>query len=368
MGSCISSIGIANPDNKITQQASYEFMVDVFHLPQEQAQRLKSIYDHSGIEHRYTAIDDFATDRQNYKFFSPTADLEPFVATNKRMELYREKAVQIALKAVHNCLADYNEELISKITHLITVSCTGMYAPGIDVDLVEQLGLQHTTERTCINFMGCYGSMNALKTADYICRANPNAKVLIVSVELCSLHFQKENTVNNWIANSLFADGSAAVLVEDAQHKIIDKPALELVTFYSEIIPYSQSEMGWLIGNTGFEMTLTSKVPKEILKNIKGITSRLLNKAGLMLEEIDTYAVHPGGRKILEAVEEGLELPKEANAYAYEVLRDYGNMSSPTILFVLQKIMHAKEVAHKSILGFGFGPGLTVESFALKMQ
>ncbi|MFD1257252.1 type III polyketide synthase [Mucilaginibacter terrae] len=368
MGSCISSIGIANPDNKITQQASYEFMVDIFSLPEEQSQRLKAIYDHSGIEHRYTAIDDFATERANYKFFASTPDLEPFVATAKRMELYREKAVQIATKAVHNCLAHYESDIISQITHLITVSCTGMYAPGIDIDLVEQLGLHHTTERTCINFMGCYGSINALKAADYICRANPNAKVLIVSVELCSLHFQKENTVNNWIANSLFADGSAAVLVEDKEHKLLDKPALELLNFYSELIPDSHNEMGWFIGNTGFEMKLTSKVSKEIHKNIKGITSRLLNRAGLTFEEVDTYAVHPGGRKILEAIEEGLELPKEANAYAYEVLRDYGNMSSPTILFVLQKIMHAKEVAHKSILGFGFGPGLTVESFALKMQ
>lgn len=368
MGSCISSIGVANPDNKITQQASYEFMVDIFRLPEEQAGRLKGIYDHSGIEHRYTAIDDFATERANYKFFAPTDDLEPFVATNKRMELYREKAVQIAKKAVHNCLADFDTDVINQITHLITVSCTGMYAPGIDIDLVEQLGLHHTTERTCINFMGCYGSINALKTADYICRANPNAKVLIVSVELCSLHFQKENTVNNWIANSLFADGSAAALVEDTDHKINNKPALELLSFYSELIPDSQSEMGWFIGNTGFEMKLTSKVSKEILKHIKGITSRLLDRAGLTFEEIDTYAVHPGGRKILEAIEEGLEIPKEANAYAYEVLRDYGNMSSPTILFVLQKIMQAKEVAHKSVLGFGFGPGLTVESFALKMQ
>lgn len=368
MGSCISSIGIANPDNKITQQDSYEFMVDIFGLPEDQRMRLKGIYDHSGIEHRYTAIDDFATERENYKFFAPTPDLEPFVATDKRMKLYQEKAIQIALKAVHNCLAGYNESIISQITHLITVSCTGMYAPGIDIDLVEQLGLHHTTERTCINFMGCYGSINALKAADYICRANPNAKVLIVSVELCSLHFQKENTINNWIANSLFADGSAAALVENAENKIDSKPALQLLGFYSELIPDSHSEMGWFIGNTGFEMKLTSKVSKEILKSIKGITGRLLGKTSLTFEDIDTYAVHPGGRKILESIEEGLEIPKEANKYAYEVLRDYGNMSSPTILFVLQKILHATDDSHKNILSFGFGPGLTVESIALKMQ
>lgn len=368
MSSCISAIGIANPNNKVTQQSSYELMVDVFGLPEDQAQRLKSLYDHSGIEHRYTAIDDFATDRANYTFFAPTPDLEPFVATDKRMQLYQEKGIQIALKAVQNCLADYDGNILSQITHLITVSCTGMYAPGLDIDLVEQLGLPNTTERTCINFMGCYGSINALKVANYVCQSNPNAKVLIVSVELCSLHFQKENTINNWVANSLFADGSAAVLVENSANKINNKPALQLLEFYSEIIPDSHSEMGWFIGNTGFEMKLTSKVSKEILKNIKGITGRLLNKAELTADEIGVYAVHPGGRKILEAIEEGLEIPKEANSYAYEVLRDYGNMSSPTILFVLQKIMHDPDTINKNVLSFGFGPGLTVESIALKMQ
>jgi predicted naringenin-chalcone synthase len=368
MSTCISSIGIATPDNKVTQQDSYEFMVDIFGLPEDQSQRLKSLYDHSGIEHRYTAIDDFATDRANYKFFEPTPDLEPFTATDKRMKLYQEKAIQVALKAVGNCLSDYDESIIGQITHLITVSCTGMYAPGLDIDLVEQLGLQNTTERTCINFMGCYGSINALKTADYICQCIPEAKVLIVSVELCSLHFQKENTINNWVANSLFADGSAAALVENMANKINNKPALELLKFYSELIPDSHTEMGWFIGNTGFEMKLTSRVSKEILKNIKAITGRLLEKAGLGREEIGTYAVHPGGRKILEAIEEGLEIPREANVYAYEVLRDYGNMSSPTILFVLQKVMQDPNAANKNVLSFGFGPGLTVESIALKMQ
>jgi predicted naringenin-chalcone synthase len=368
MGSCISAIGIANPAKRVTQQEAFDFMVDAFSLSTDHAQRLKHIYEGSGIDYRHTVIDDFGAKRADYTFFEPTADLEPFVTTHKRLVLYQEKAIQIALKAAQQCLAGYESNIIDQITHLVTVSCTGMYAPGIDIDLVEQLGLARTTERICINFMGCYGAINGLKTADYICRANPNAKVLVVSVELCTLHFQKHNTLDNWVANSLFADGAAAALVENSTHKAGNKPGLELSSFYSEFMPESRNEMGWFVGNTGFEMKLTSKVSKQIKKHIKGVTERMLHKVGLTTQDVGTYAIHPGGKKILEAVEEAMELPEETNAFAYEVLRQYGNMSSATILFVLQKIMQAGKLTNPNLVSFAFGPGLTVEGMVLKMQ
>ena len=368
MGSCISAIGIANPGKRVTQQEAYEFMVDAFSLSPDHALRLKHIYEGSGIDYRHTVVEDFGASRADYTFFEPTADLEPFVTTQKRLLLYQEKAIQIALKATQQCLAGYPEGIVNDITHLVTVSCTGMYAPGIDIDLVEQLGLARTTERICINFMGCYGAINGLKTADYICRANPNAKVLVVSVELCTLHFQKHNTLDNWVANSLFADGAAAALIENSANKAGDKPGLELSSFYSEFMPESRNEMGWFVGNTGFEMKLTSKVSKQIKKHIKGVTERMLQKVGLTTADVGTYAIHPGGKKILEAVEEALELPEETNAFAYEVLRQYGNMSSATILFVLQKIMNAGKLTNPNLISFAFGPGLTVEGMVLKMQ
>ena len=368
MGSCISAIGIANPEKRVTQQQAYDFMVDAFSLSTDHAQRLKHIYEGSGIDYRHTVVDDFGASRADYTFFESTPDLEPFVTTQKRLLLYQEKAIQIALKAAQQCLAGYEEGIVGQITHLVTVSCTGMYAPGIDIDLVEQLGLARTTERICINFMGCYGAINGLKTADYICRANPKAKVLVVSVELCTLHFQKHNTLDNWVANSLFADGAAAALVENSANKTGDKPGLELSSFYSEFMPESRNEMGWFVGNTGFEMKLTSKVSKQIKKHIKGVTERMLDKVSLTTQDVGTYAIHPGGKKILEAVEEALRLPEETNAYAYEVLRQYGNMSSATILFVLQKIMHAGKLANPNLVSFAFGPGLTVEGMVLKMQ
>lgn len=368
MSSCISAIGIANPANKFKQQRIYRFMADASGLDENNRDRLKSIYDNSGIDYRYSVIPDFGVDTpEEHTFFAVNATLEPFVTTQSRMALYQKEAVNIAEAAVRNCLARFPHNIAQQITHLITVSCTGMYAPGLDIDLVGRLGLKTTVERTCINFMGCYGAINALKTADYICRADAHAKVLVVSVELCTLHFQKENSLDNWVANSLFSDGAAAVLVEDKANRLTTGIHLELNHFYSEFLPDARNEMGWFVGNTGFEMRLTSKVSKQIKRNIKGVTDRLLHSAEITgLAQIDAYAIHPGGRKILEAVEEALELPEESNDFAYDVLRKYGNMSSATILFVLQHILENTVKTNQQILSFAFGPGLTVEGMVLK--
>jgi predicted naringenin-chalcone synthase len=370
MSSCISAIGIANPVNKFNQQRIYQFMADASGLDVNNRARLKSIYDHSGIEYRYSVIPDFGADEPgDSTFFAPAKTLEPFVSTAQRMILYQKEAINVAQKAAQNCLAGFPDNITSQITHLITVSCTGMYAPGLDIDLVERLGLKTTVERTCINFMGCYGAINALKTADYICRASPKAKVLVVSVELCTLHFQKENTLDNWVANSLFSDGAAAVLIEHSEQKITKGISLELKHFYAEFLPQARNEMAWYVGNTGFEMKLTSKVSKQIKNNISSVTSRLMQSAGIdNLTQIDAYAIHPGGRKILEAVEEALELPEESNDFAYDVLREYGNMSSATILFVLDKILKSTVKHNQQVLSFAFGPGLTVEGMVLKTQ
>lgn len=371
MTSCISAIGTANPANKFSQSRIYRFMADASGLDTNNRARLKSIYDHSGIQSRYSVIPDFGIDEaEDYEFFSASPTLEPFIDTEQRMALYQREAAKIAVNAVKDCLKGYPEETLSKITHLVTVSCTGMYAPGLDIDLVQQLGLNTSIERTCINFMGCYGAVNGLKTADYICRADARAKVLVVSAELCTLHFQKENTLDNWVANSLFSDGAAAVLVENTNDRLAPHtPHFTLSNFYSEFLPQARSEMGWYVGNTGFEMRLTSKVSKQIRAHIPAITQRLLQSAGISdLAQIQAYAIHPGGRKILEAVEEALELPEESNAFAYSVLQRYGNMSSATILFVLKDLLHHTVKSDQQILGFAFGPGLTVEGMILKTQ
>jgi predicted naringenin-chalcone synthase len=344
-------------------------MVRAFGLDETNARRLKGIYDHSGIRQRFSVIPDFAGDDPSaYTFFEKTADMEPFPNTQKRLKFYEQEATAIAIRAVENCLAGLPGDTLKKITHLITVSCTGMHAPGIDIELVEKLPLNRDTERTCINFMGCYGAINGLKAANYICRAEPEAKVLVVSVELCTLHFQKDNTLDNWVANSLFSDGAAAVLVENEMHRSATRNFLRLNHFYSEFMEEAHDDMGWYVGNTGFEMRLTSRVSKQIKKHIRPLTERLLAKASLGFDDIEAYAIHPGGRKILEAVEDALELPEESNAIAYQILQEYGNMSSATILFVLHKMLAENSLKNKKILSFAFGPGLTVEGMVLEMQ
>jgi predicted naringenin-chalcone synthase len=368
MGSCISALGTANPEHKIPQENIFRFMANAFALDDTNKSRLKSIYDHAGINQRYSVIPDFGlADSRDFTFFEQNTALEPFISTQKRLQLYQQKAAVVAANAVRACLKDFDKSIYQQITHLITVSCTGMYAPGLDIDLVEQLGLNRNTERTCINFMGCYGAVNGLKTADYICRSNPQAKVLVVSVELCTLHFQKENTLDNWVANSLFSDGAAAALVTNGP-LTSGSPVIELESFYAEFLPEARDEMGWYVGNTGFEMRLTSKVSRQIKKYIKPITNNLLAHAGLDYNQISAYAIHPGGKKILEAVEDALELPEESNAVAYEVLQQYGNMSSATILFVLDKMLKAGKLIDQRILSFAFGPGLTVEGMVLQMH
>ncbi|WP_411272749.1 type III polyketide synthase [Daejeonella sp.] len=368
MSSCITAIGTANPKYRTPQHDIYQFMAEAFNLDKNNASRLKNIYDNSGIDFRFSVLPDFGKKTNEGRLlFENSEDENSFPGTEKRMAKYQQEAAGLALAAVKSCLKSYSENFSSKITHLVTVSCTGMYAPGIDINLVELLGLHPGVERTCINFMGCYGALNALKTADYICRAQSDAKVLVVCIELCTLHFQKENTLDNWVANSLFSDGAAAAIIENSSHRTLSGSVLQLDTFYSEFIPAAKNEMGWNIGDKGFEMKLTSKVSKLIFKHIPAVAKTLLEKAGLNADDIELYAIHPGGRKILEAAETALGFSHERNKFSYEVLRDYGNMSSASILFVLEKTLSEKGAGiSKNILGFAFGPGLTVESMILK--
>lgn len=368
MSSCISAIGTANPKYRIPQNDIFQFMVKAFDLDDNNASRLKKIYDHSGIDYRYSVIPDFGeTENNKNTFFSNSENFDPFPGTRDRLRLYQDTAADIAAAAAKDCLKNLNNDLTPEISHLITVSCTGMYAPGVDIELVEKLGLNSNVERTCINYMGCYGALNALKVADYICRADSNAKVLIVCIELCTIHFQKESTLDNWVANSLFSDGAAAVIVENSDFRSGHQNCLTLDTFYSEFVNEAKSEMGWYVGDAGFEMKLTSKVSKLIRKHILSISERLLNKAGLHFNDISRFAIHPGGRKILEAAEIALEFPADENRFAYDILRDYGNMSSATILFVLKNLLEdPRATGGENILGFAFGPGLTVESMILK--
>jgi predicted naringenin-chalcone synthase len=213
--------------------------------------------------------------------------------------------------------------------------------------------------------MGCYAAINALKYAYHIVRSEPDAVVLLAGVELCSLHYQKSNEANQMVANALFSDGAAAAIVSprslssDAQ-----KLKLALKSFYAEFEQSAGNEMVWRIGNLGFDLRLTPEVPKVVKGNIHGLVEKLLQKANMQQADIDLYAIHPGGIKILEACEQALGISKEHNKVSYSVLNDFGNMSSVTVLFVLERYLQQLTQADKGkkVLSCAFGPGITVES------
>jgi predicted naringenin-chalcone synthase len=365
MGSIISAIGTSNPENRFTQDQIFQFMKDAHQLNPQNSRRLEKLYHVSGIDYRHSVLNDFGKDRGDYDFFGNELGLEPFPSTAKRGAIFESHALNLSLTAIENCTKQLKNFDKKKISHLITVSCTGMYAPGLDIEIVEKLGLNPFVERTCINFMGCYGAFNALKVADYICRAQPDATVLIVDVELCTLHFQRENTLDNWLANSLFADGASAVVVQHEDYA--EEKLYNIRSFYTEVITEARNEMAWKIGNHGFEMQLTNQVSKQIKLGIRKVADKLLKKANLAFDEIGSFAIHPGGRKILEVCDEVFSLSAVQNEPAYQVLKNFGNMSSTTVIFVLDELskkLKAKK-SEEQIMSFAFGPGLTFESMVL---
>lgn len=364
--SYITAIGTANPEHKFNQSTIADFMVRAMNLNDDDTRKLRALFRMTGIETRYSVIADYGK-QEGYDFYSNSLDFEPIPSTSARLLFYRQHALKLSTEAIDHCLNKVDAFDKNSITHLIVVSCTGMYAPGLDIDLIKVLGLPSHTQRLCINFMGCYAAFNGLKQADIICKSDPKAKVLVVCTELCSIHFQKQNTDDNLLANALFADGSAALLVESSPRKGLN---LKPVSFFCDLAPEGDQDMAWTVGDLGFEMRLSAYVPDVIQRGIKKLTHSLLNQISSSLSDIAYYAIHPGGKKILEVIEQELHLSKEQNKSAYEVLRNYGNMSSPTVLFVLHEVCKNLNGVDdgKKILSFAFGPGLTLESMVLEIQ
>src|SRR5579859_295155 len=311
--SYITSIGTANPRHRISQQTLANFMVKAMGLQNEDARKLHAVFRATGIETRHSVIGDYGRS-SGFKFFPDNEFLEPFPSTRQRSELFKEQAVALSLAAINQCLEKVPSLDKLDINHLIVVSCTGIYAPGLDIDIVKALNLKSSINRTCINFMGCYASFNAMKLADTICSNKKNEKVLIVCTELCSIHFQKENTEDNILANSLFADGSAALLMEAQPRRGLN---LKPMNFHCDLMAEGEQDMAWAVGNLGFEMKLSVYVPKVIRNGIKKLTQSLLGQITKDLSEVAYFAIHPGGKKILEAIEQELNIDRDSNRYAY---------------------------------------------------
>jgi predicted naringenin-chalcone synthase len=362
----ITAIGTALPANRVGQSTLSDFMIRAMQLDYEKARKLKTIFRASGISYRYSVLDDYGKDR-DFAFYSNTQDFEPFPSTQKRQSEFKKHALSLSKQAVQDCVGQRNDFDWHSITHLITVSCTGMYAPGLDIELVKELGLRTDINRVAINFMGCYAALNAIKTGNGFCNGNEDAVVLIVCTEMCSLHFQKEGSDDNLLANGLFADGAAALLLQQKPTKGWN---LSTVASHNALSFTSEQHMAWDIGNFGFEMKLSSYVPDIIQGGIKKLTTEMLEKLNMKIHEIRHFAIHPGGKKILEVIEKELGITREQNKPAYHVLNNFGNMSSPTVLFVLNEIFkNLKGSDHNSpVLTFAFGPGLTLESILFNAQ
>lgn len=362
----VIAIGTANPSYTRTQTETADLIVKALDLTPIEEKILRSVYRSTGINKRYSVLSDYCKSPGEFEFF-PNHPQAPFPTTAKRMEIYKKNALHLALQAIENCLEGIKPFNKSDITHLITVSCTGMYAPGIDIELMQTLNLNSTVKRTAINFMGCYGAFNALKVADAICQADDAANVLIVCVELCTIHFQDSMVLDNVIANAIFSDGAAAVIVKKNPDT---EKYLNIKAFHCDLMPQTREQMAWHIGDQGFDIALSSYVPEAIKIGIYFFFNQLLNQHNLSMNAIDLFAIHPGGMKILEACEEALNIDKAQNKYAYQVLKNYGNMSSPTILFVLKEIWNEMDESFhdKKVFSCAFGPGLTLESMLLQIH
>ncbi|HEX7414120.1 MAG TPA: type III polyketide synthase [Bacteroidia bacterium] len=355
--SYIAAIETALPKYCHTKEAFTEFFSNA--TDDETVKRkIKIIAAKAGIKTRYSVLKDYSLTPNKFEFYERNKSLLPEPSLSKRMLVYREQAFILSIEAVKKIKKF--EEIKQSITHLITVTCTGMFAPGLDIELIYALHLNTTIERNSINFMGCNAAILALKNADTICKSNPAAKVLIVCTELCTLHFQKRYNDDYILSNMLFGDGSGAALVTAERNEINHDTAIKIDAFNSLILHKGYNDMAWQLSETGFIMNLTSYVTTLIKDNIK----LMLDSIHLNPSSIDHWAIHPGGKKIVDDFFEVLQLDSSKASESYDVLKKYGNMSSPTVLFVLKQLIENNKT-HKqgeTIFSAAFGPGLSIET------
>ncbi|WP_326964846.1 type III polyketide synthase [Arthrobacter sp. PL16] len=325
-------------------------------------------FDSSGIETRYTAVKELTLaesaehpvffDREELRILTPS--------TKTRNEVYAIEGTKLFIEAARKALDAAPGIEASDITHVVTASCTGFFAPGPDYKVVRALDLKPSVQRYHLGFMGCYAAFPALRSAKAFCEADPDAVVLVIAAELCSLHVRSSNNPDTIVGSSLFADGAAAAIIS-ARDIPLDGPALSLDHFETVLTPVGEESMAWNIGDEGFEMVLGTYVPHIIDEHIVGALEPLLARdaalEGLDYADIEHWAIHPGGRSILDKVEAKLGLTQEQLVPARATLRDYGNMSSATVMFVLKHILDQPATdGNNRICSMAFGPGLTVET------
>ena len=364
MSFAILGLGTALPSNSIDQSTAAQYAKGLSCDNDEQAALLPILYRQTGVRRRHMVWNQHLI--EEYATTGSTAIESPFVpsgpndrgpSTLQRMERYVKEAPALAFQAAREAL-ERGEVLPREITHLVTVSCTGFAAPGVDIALIKRLGLPNSTQRVNVGFMGCHGALNGLRVARGIASAEPGSRVLVCAIELCSLHFHYGWDPKKVVANALFADGAAALV--GAPSNEVPEASWRMAASGSCLIADSEFAMSWNIGDHGFEMTLSTRVPNLIADNLRPFVDDWLGRSGLSVADIKSWAIHPGGPRILNCVEKPLGLQEGDTTVSREILSEHGNMSSPTILFILDRLRQRN--APLPCVALGFGPGLVAES------
>ncbi len=373
----ILGVATAVPEYSIAQEDA-AIVAQQLHVSERWHNALPALYRKSGVQRRGSVLlgPEGLPGRQRQSFYEPMRPNQPFGPTTAdRMKMFSEHAGPMLQRACSAAI-DHSGIATSSITHLVTVSCTGFFAPGVDIALIESLGLDSNVQRTHVGFMGCHGALNGIRVAKAIVDADPTAVVLLGAVELCSLHQQYTDDAQQLVANSLFADGAAGLVIGAADNKGIE-PQLALdqnasspshwsiVSTFSKWIPQTTSLMSWTIGDYGFRMTLDPQVPNVIEANLESELRGWLESLSLSISDIDAWAIHPGGPRIIQATGKALGLPSQSLEGSLSILRDHGNMSSPTVLFILKRLSQQQPHANYGVL-LAFGPGLCIEAVLLK--
>ncbi len=359
MSMAILGLGTAAPPRSIAQLDAAALAARF--IPPAETRALAGIYRQTRIRSRGSVLLDDVDDAPFAQSFYPPPGEGPAggPSTRARMARYAKEAADLAIPAAARAIAAAGIGA-AEVTHLVTCSCTGFESPGVDLDLVDALGLPATVARTHVGFMGCHGAFNALRVAEAFVAARPESVPLVVCVELCSLHFRYGAEADAIVANAIFADGAAALVGGSVERARTGGPApWRLERTWSAILPDSRGAMGWSIGDHGFQMRLASSVPETIRKRLPAALGAGLDAAGIGPSAIGAWAVHPGGPRVLTAVEEALELDAGALADSWGVLEAHGNMSSATILFILERLFRGP--ARGPCVAMAFGPGLAAE-------
>lgn len=362
MAAYIHNIATTVPERSYKQDFLREQMKKYVGQRNASKHIIHRIYTKSGINKRHTVIDDFQSNGDPRVFFQRDGTLSA-PSTGTRNQLYIEKAKPLWVRTANRTIEQNPSIDKNDITHIITVSCTGFFAPEPGFEIIKALGLSQSTQRFHLGFMGCFAAFPALKMAQSFCAAQPDATVLVVCLELCSLHLQNSEATDHLISASVFADGAAGMIISTEAPR---GRGFRIDHFSTAIAEETEGDMAWTIGDTGFEMVLSSYVPDLIKSNLSEAIQPHLTNYQISVSDIDYWAIHPGGRAIIDKVEESFNLEAGQLAPSRNVLANYGNMSSATILFVLAELLDSKEQTDEATtLAMAFGPGLTIESALL---